>query len=263
MLNPKILSEDLLIISEAGYGNLIRQQQLIAARPATDPWTGQSVAVPEMEIEDGIAYIPVNGPIGRGLNKFDRAFGSVDVADIETDLIEADADESVRAAILLIDSPGGMYSGTPELGDFISEFDKPVYSFVNGCCASGALWLAAATDGIFATRSSAIGSVGVYSVFSDYSKLAEMAGIKVRVFSSGNYKGMGIPGTSLTESQEKLIQDRILEMADTFYEHMRANRKDVADADMQGQVFQGDQAQRRGFIDGLMRTADELVEFIG
>lgn len=224
---------------------------------------GDRVELESMEVECGVAFIPVGGPIGMGLGAMEKGAGCVDVADIEADLDEAEFDDDVKSIALVFDSPGGMVSGTPELGDRIRAVEKPIWSFSNGgLIASAAYWLASATDGIFCTRSCDVGSIGVCAPFIDQSRAMEMKGVKVKVFASGKYKGMGTPGTVLTAEQEMLIQQRIMKIAEEFYAHVRANRTDVADDTMQGQVFKSAEAMDRGLIDHIVRDRADFMDMI-
>ncbi len=233
-----------------------------AAREGVD-YCGGKVDLPQMTVEDGIAMIPITGPIGRGLDKFEKGAGAVDVEDVREDLDRADEDDEVHSALLLFDSPGGMYSGTPELADRIASFSKPIYSYSPGQICSAAYWLACTTAGIFATKSADIGCIGVYCPFYDLSEMARQQGVKVQVFSSGKYKGMGVPGTSLTKDQAALMQQRIMDMADSFYEHVREMRgEDIADETMQGQTFQGESAVEAGLLDQVVDGLEEVLEYI-
>ncbi len=278
MRYPKFLSEELLLITPAGYNRIAQEFEHAktrslrtasptisddqAAREGKDYWSGQPIDLPQMEVVDGIARIPIMGPIGRGLDDYDKGYGATDVGDVEDDLDDAEDDETVRAILLDIDSPGGMVAGTPELADRITAVNKPIYAFSGGLICSAAYWLASACDGIFATRSADIGCIGVYSAFYDYSEMAKQMGIKVQVFSSGLYKGMGTRGTALSEKQAAFLQGRIMEIAGMFYDQVRNSRGDVADEDMQGQWFKGAAAADKGLIDQMVVDDEEVMELL-
>lgn len=224
--------------------------------------SGSMLEVEQMTKEGNVAIIPVGGPIGQGLGEFEKGAGAVDVDDIRAELDDADSDDEIENIILNFDSPGGMVVGTPELGEYIAGIEKPVYAFTRGQMCSAAYWLACACSGIFATKSADIGCIGVCAAYYDLTKMADMQGIKVKVFGSGDYKGMGTPGTALTPKQEILIQQRIMSLADMFYQHVRSERGQIADGDMQGQTFKGQEALAKGFIDDLMPDLDALISFL-
>lgn len=222
---------------------------------------GEKVAVEQMEIEDGVAYIPVGGAIGQKLTPFERGDGCVDVIDVMEELDFAEESKEVQMAILDIDSPGGMFTGTPELADRIEQFEKPIYAFSNGMIASAAYWIAAACDGIFTTRSAYVGSVGVYLPVIDDTGFYAQKGIKIELIKAGKLKGIGFPGIALSESAREHLQKRVNDIYAMFTGHVRARRGDsVAEDTMQGQVFMGPEAMERGLIDGLVKGIGEVAE---
>lgn len=224
--------------------------------------SGQELDLDQAEVVNGIARIPVGGPIGQNLGEMEKGAGCVDVDDICSELDEAEENPEVNTILLNFDTPGGMVMGTPECGARILAVEKPVYAWTRGHMCSAGYWLASCTDGIFCTPTADIGCIGVCCSFMDLSKMADMAGIKVKVFGSGTYKGMGQPGTSLTPAQELLLQSKIMQLAETFYDHVRAQRGAIAAEDMQGQTFKGSEACEKGFVDGLMNNLAELETFL-
>lgn len=233
-----------------------------SAREPGKDFCGDTVEVDQMRIDAGIAYIPIGGAIGKGLDAFDRGSGAVDVADIEDDLSQAAADRKVRGAVLMMDSPGGMVLGTPELATVIGEFPKPIYTFSEGMIASAAYWLASATDGIFTTLTAATGSIGVFVPWMDQTKRYEQAGVKVELIKAGKLKGMGFPGTALTEDQRAHLQERVNMIYGMFTGHVQAHRPKVTSETMQGQTFLAKPAFDRGLIDGIVRGVGEVAALI-
>lgn len=224
--------------------------------------SGQDLEVEDMEVIDGIARVPVGGPIGQNFGEFEKGAGCVDVDDICAELDEAEADESVTSILMVFDTPGGMVQGTPECGARIMACEKPIYAWTRGTMASAGYWLASCCDGIFCTPTAQVGSIGVCSSFKDLSKMASMAGIEVKSFGSGTYKGMGTPGTSLTAEQEIFLKNRVMTLAQQFYDHVTAMRGQIAAADMQGQCFSGNDALAKGLVDGVYTNLAELEAFL-
>jgi signal peptide peptidase SppA len=226
-------------------------------------YCGEMVEFPGMVVdENGIAHIPIAGAIGHKLDGYDKMGGAIDVVDISAEVAEASRDPHVHALLFDIDSPGGMVNGTPELADQIAAVQKPKYSFSNGSIASGAYWLAAATDGIFGTRTAEAGSIGVLMGFLDRSKMYEEAGIKVQLIKAGKYKGMGYPGTFLTKEQTELLQERINQIYGDFTSHVTAHRPDVSTETMQGQMFLGPAAVTAGLIDDIVRSKQDVIDML-
>lgn len=232
-----------------------------AAREGVD-FCGEAVELAQAEIIDGIMHIPIGGPIGRGLDKFEKGAGAVDVDDIMDEIDQGEEDYKVSGFILDIDSPGGMVSGTPELADRIAAVEKPIYAFTAGQMCSAAYWIAASCDMICASAASMVGSIGVLVPTADYSEMYKTRGVKIKVFASGKYKGAGYMGTTMTEAQEEDLQRLVNEIADMFYSQVLGNRPDVDSETMQGQVYTGRVAMDRGLVDEIVRSKADVVDLL-
>lgn len=261
-----VLKKEPLILTPSSHASLIElldnHRNGDRIEREGEDWCGEKVELEQAELREGIMHIPVNGPIGRGLGLFEKGAGCVDVADITDEIDKAEEDIQCRAIVFHFDSPGGMYSGTPELADRIAQCDKPTAAFIPGLCCSGAYWLAAACDYLCATTSADVANVGVYCYILDQSERYKQAGVKPEVISSGAYKGMGSPGVPLTKAQREHLQERVNEMAQTFYTHVQMNRPDVKIEDLQGQCFKAPSALDKGFIDVIVRDVDEVIDLL-
>src|SRR5436853_5850122 len=113
-----LTQEPLLMLPSAAASllKLFEQHQAFSAeafkalREGTD-WCGEAIEIPQAELIDGIMHIPVGGPIGRGLGKFEKGAGAVDVDDVTDEINGAESDPMCRAILFDIDSPGGMVNG--------------------------------------------------------------------------------------------------------------------------------------------------------
>jgi signal peptide peptidase SppA len=265
------LMEEPLLLTPAAHASLVRlfdehrgqsAEEFQSRREGVD-LCGEEVELEQMEIIDGIAHIPIGGPIGKGFGKFEKGAGAVDVDDVRSELDQAEQDPLVRAIILDIDSPGGMVKGTPELADRVAACDKPIYTFCAGCMCSAAYWIGSAADMICATKTADIGSIGVYCALVDSSERYKAMGVKVDVIAAGKYKGAGIPGTALSPDHREQLQNWINETAAMFYEHVQAMRPDASLEDMQGQVFKAKSAMARGLIDQVVDGKEDVVALLG
>lgn len=212
-----------------------------------------------MSVADGVATISITGPLLPTTDEFDRVMlGATSLEEVRSTVESAAADPSVTSIVLNIDSPGGTVRGTPEAADAIYEAAKikPVRAHTSGTMASAAYWLGSQATSISMTRSASVGSIGVMVPHIDQSKRAEMLGVKVELFTTGKFKAAGFPGTSLTESQRELIQERIDQVFGEFKSAVtRQGRKIPAEA-MQGQTFYGPQAESLGLAT-VVRSASQ------
>lgn len=230
------------------------------SRDGTD-MCGGKVDIAGMTIADGVAQIPIRGAIGQGLNGFAKGMGAVDVEDVETEINLAEADPSVKVIAFIIDSPGGMVSGTPELASRIKSIKKSKYAFAAGQTASAAYWLASQTDAIFVTETSDVGSIGVYLAAMDETEAYRAQGLKVDLIKAGKLKGIGFPGTAMGKDQREHLQARVDDIHNMFKSQVQKSRRVKVDA-MEGQTFMGQNAIDAGLADYLVSNRSEFLKMI-
>ena len=116
----------------------------------------------DVTVRDGVATIPIVGPIFRRANLFTQISGGTSVELLARDFARAVADTSVRGILLSIDSPGGEANGIGELAAMIASARpvKPIVAYVSGMGASAAYWLAAAAGEVVVDASAIVGSIG-------------------------------------------------------------------------------------------------------
>lgn len=258
----RVVTSEPWLITPAAHDSILKLIEAhTSGQPVADLAELFDKEQPAMHIdESGVAVIPVKGVIGKGLSAIEKSCGAVGVEDIARDLAQANADPTVQAIMLDIDSPGGSVSGVPELGEAISNSRKTVFAYTEGQMASAAYWLAAGARQIYATKSADIGSIGVYLPWADQSKRYEAEGVKMEVIKNtgGTFKGMGVPGTSLTEAQRAHLQERVDDIFAMFTNHVTSHRPQVKAEAMQGQSLMAEKALAAGLIDQIQDFATAL-----
>lgn len=170
--------------------------------------------------------------------------------EVSEQLTYARNDPAVKAVVFVINSPGGTASDSENLYMEVlnAREDMPVIASVDFLAASGAYYLASATDAIYAKPGSAIGSIGVIS------SLPDTAFIEEDVLTTGPYKSFG--GT----------RDSVVRRAETlkfaFLQAVAAGREGRLNADLdylsRAEIYDGVRAQELGLIDGLMSTSEAI-----
>mgnify|MGYP000932212347 CR=1 FL=1 len=114
-------------------------------------------------LQDGVAILPVIGPIFPRANLFTEISGATPVSALMNDYRAAYRSSDVGAIMLLIDSPGGAVSGISAFVDllFAGAKTKRTVAHVEGSAASAAYWIASATSEVTAERTGIVGSIGV------------------------------------------------------------------------------------------------------
>ena len=215
-----------------------------------------------VRVRDGVAVIPVNGPLFRFANLFMRFSGGTSYEELALDFSAALEDDQVRAIVLEIDSPGGQVTGCQEISELIYEArgTKPVVAFATGMAASGAYWIASAADRIVAGNTALLGSIGVVFSYLDTSKRDEKAGVReVEIVSSQSPKKRPDPAAQDGRSQIQVWAD---EMAQVFVETVARNRGVSVEAALegfgQGDMMVGQTAVDAGLADEI-GTLEELI----
>jgi ClpP class serine protease len=216
--------------------------------------------VPRMFVRpDATAVIPVKGMLTKGLGNMVDYYGLADYDRIQHWLDIALDDERVKRAALFVASPGGMTIGGTETAEAILRFSarKPIMAFTDFQACSAAYKLSAACDFIVATRSADVGSVGTFAYMPDATRYWQEMGIEWLVFRSGAFTGAGID--KFTEEQKAEIQREIDSLGTMFRNFVRSRRPGINEEDLQGQVFNGQDALEHGFVHGLANNFEEAL----
>ena len=215
------------------------------------------------------AIIEVNGVIA--------AAQDASADNIITALRDAFKDEKVLGIVLRINSPGGSPVQSGYVFDEIKRLKEtrelPVYAVITDLGASGAYYIAAAADEIYADKASLVGSIGVVGSGFGFTGIMEKLGVERRLYTSGEHKGFLDP-FSPENPEEKEFWKGVLKVThNQFISQVRLGRGDrlKETPDMfSGLVWSGEQAVEMGLIDGLASTSslvrakfnsEEMVNF--
>lgn len=180
-----------------------------------------------------------------------------------------DQDKSIKAIILHVNSPGGGAAASQEIYDAVrkmrDEKKKPIVASIESVGASGAYYIASATDKIYANRASVVGSIGVIAEWVNYGDLLKWARLKPETLKAGLLKDAGSPTREMTPAERAYIQSLIDDMHTQFISDVAAGRG-IPVATLRplasGRVWTGEQAlplhlidKTGGFRDALLDTA--------
>jgi capsid assembly protease len=211
------------------------------------------------EVRDGVAIIPMLGSMVKRGGMFSDVSGLTSYEAIQRDLAQAENDPEVIAAVLNIDSPGGVVNGCATTGAAIRKFGgkKPIGAWTDGSMTSAAYWAGAATGNVYiGSDTTELGSIGVVGGHTDISKAEEMTGKKTTILTAGKYKGVGHPFGALSPEHQAVMQDRLdysyTVFVDTIAEYRGVPVETVLSDMADGRVFSGRQAIDAGLADGLV-----------
>ena len=221
-------------------------------------------------ISPKIAIVPIKGEISTQgtLSLFSSSASSRDIANQIYSLAD---DDTVKAIVLDINSPGGSPVASDEISKAIeyAKEKKEVISVISDLGASGAYWVAASTDKIYTAPLSIIGSIGVTSAGLSFEGLIEEYNITYRRQIAGEFKDMGTPYREQTEEEKEKIQLLLDLVHEEFINHIAINRNmsyDEAKLLSTGEIFLGKDAIELGLVDEnkyMQEVISELKNTIG
>ena len=176
-------------------------------------------------------------------------------------LAELKEDESVKAVILRIDSPGGTTVGGETLYRAAREIAavKPLAAEIGTLAASAGYMVAAASDHIVARETSIVGSIGVLFQYVDASVLLGNVGVDVKAIKSSPLKAEPSPFAPASPEAEDMIRRMILDTYEWFVALVDERRPfDAAEARRlaDGSVFTGRQGLANRLVDALGGESD-------
>lgn len=178
-------------------------------------------------------------------------------------------DDGVKAIALDINSPGGSASGTPELAELVRSLrggDKKIIAQVDSLAASAAYWIASQADEVVATESSEVGSIGVFAVHEEVSRMLHENGITDTLIRAGKYKAEGNPFEPLSDDARSHIQAQVDKFYEMFLDGVASGRgvsaQQVKEEYGEGRTMLARDALRAGMIDGI-RTMQETLSLLG
>jgi protease-4 len=167
-------------------------------------------------------------------------------------------DSSIKAIILHVNSPGGGVAASEEIYREVKrireEKKKRIVVSIETVGASGAYYIASASNKIYADQGSIVGSIGVIAEWVNYGDLLKWAKLKSIVFKTGEFKDTGNPARELTPAEQAYLQELIDNMFGQFVQAVadgRGMRFDDVKAIANGKVWTGKEALSMKLIDNV------------
>ena len=167
-------------------------------------------------------------------------------------------DSSIKAIILHVNSPGGGVAASEEIYREVKriheEKKKRIVVSIESVGASGAYYVASASNKIYANNGSIVGSIGVIAEWVNYGDLMKWAKLKSVVFKTGEFKDTGDPARDLTPAEQAYMQSLIDNMFGQFVKAVadgRGMKFDDVKAIANGKVWTGAQALDMKLIDNV------------
>lgn len=222
---------------------------------------------PSPKTPGNVAVIPICGVLSYRSSLMSDYSGGASVQSLTKQFRSALADDTVKAIVFDVDSPGGDVDGIQELGDeiFAARGQKKMVAVANTTAASAAYWLASAADEFVVTPSGMVGSIGVFTTHNDRSKMDEMIGLKVTYISAGKYKTEANPDEPLSSEAQAAIQNFVDSFYGAFVADVARNRgvatTDVKNGFGQARCVVAKDALRLNMVDRIATFDQTLARF--
>ena len=172
-------------------------------------------------------------------------------------------DDSVKAIVIHVNSPGGGVAASEEIYREVKrirdEKKKRIVASIETVGASGAYYVASATNKIYADKGSIVGSIGVIAEWVNYEELLKWAKVHAITMKAGEFKDTGSPTREMTPAEREYFQGMIDNMHTQFIQAVADGRHEKADdirAIANGKVWTGEQALP-------LKLVDQLADFEG
>jgi protease-4 len=218
-----------------------------------------------------IAVLYIVGTIASGKGGFDPVNGSIAGSESIVEQIRKIRDDnSIKAIVLRIDSPGGSSVASDviwrELA--ITRLDnpsRPIVTSMSDLAASGGYYIAIPADAIVAQPGTLTGSIGIFGGKIVIGGTLGKAGIGTETVTSGANADMYSPFTPFTAPQRAKVEEFMQDFYKGFVGKVAESRKTTPEAIhavAQGRVWTGRQALAHGLVDRLggLDTAVSLAK---
>ena len=174
-------------------------------------------------------------------------------------------DESIKAVVLRVNSPGGSSLASDIIWREIDllKKEKPVIVSMGDLAASGGYYIACGADSIFASESTITGSIGVFSVIPNVQGfMKNKLGITFDGVKTGKYADMPSATRALNATEQRFMQSSVDSIYYTFKSRVANGRKksvEYVDSIAQGRVWTGQDAIKVGLVDRIGTLEDAIA----
>ncbi|GIU17117.1 MULTISPECIES: signal peptide peptidase SppA [unclassified Shewanella] len=214
---------------------------------------------PSLSLNDQVGIIVAKGNILNGSQPAGQIGG-----DSTSELLrKARFDDSVKAVVLRVDSPGGSAFASEQIRQEVLALkaaNKPVVVSMGSYAASGGYWISASADYIYATPTTLTGSIGIFGMITTFEDSLASIGVHTDGVGTSDWTGFSVT-KGLTPEIQAVIQ-RHIERGYYDFISLVAKERDMSldqvDSIAQGRVWTGRKALELGLVDGLGELQDAV-----
>ncbi|MBO4634637.1 MAG: signal peptide peptidase SppA [Bacteroidales bacterium] len=204
-----------------------------------------AVIYAEGEIVDGLASSEVAG---------DRFVGIID---------KVRKDKNVKAVVLRVNSPGGSVSASVKIRSALDKLmaEKPLVASYGDYAASGGYWISCGCQKVYADATCITGSIGVFSMIPEFSKVAKNVGVGIETVGSNKHSDMLSLMRPFDKDEAAYMQASVEDIYELFVKLVadsRGQSVEQVDAIAQGRVWAATDALKIGLVDEIGGLQDAI-----
>ncbi len=174
------------------------------------------------------------------------------------------SDPSVKAVVLRVNSPGGSVMASEKIRSALDLLgsEKPLVASYGDYAASGGYWISNGCSRIFADATTLTGSIGVFSMIPDFSKVAGKVGVGIESVSSNKHGDLLSLMRPFSADELTYMQASVEDIYERFVNLVAISRgmeTTAVDAIAQGRVWAGNDALRIGLVDEIGTLKDAVI----
>lgn len=192
--------------------------------------------------------------------------GNISEVDYHETFNTIEGKEDIKAVVLRVNSPGGNAYSSEQIWHRIERIKAsgiPVVASYGNYAASGGYYISCNADTIVAQPNTLTGSIGVFGMFPDASKLLnEKLGVRFDTVKTSPYAVAVTPFYKLRDDENAIMEGSIDKMYDLFLTRVSEGRgmsKDAVHEVAQGRVWSGLAASQNGLVDVLGDLDDAIA----
>jgi protease-4 len=241
-------------VDYSGFAGLMKMMQALS---------GETAKKPESTLPK-VALIYASGAINVGKSSGSSLLGESSMGSdtVVKHLKEAEADKTVKAIVLRVDSPGGSALASDLIWREVSRIEKPIVASMGDVAASGGYYISMAAEKIYAEPGTITGSIGVTGGKFVLGGLMEKLGVTTDTITVGKNATIFSINTPFSETEKKAMQGLMDDTYKQFVSKAAEGRKvsfDTIEKLAGGRVYTGRQAKKLGLVDELGTLGDALA----
>ena len=226
------------------------------------PFADYALAKVKPVLRPNVAVIYADGDIVEG-DDLRNIAGNRFVNEIN----KAARDNSIKAVVLRVNSPGGSVAASVKIRTALDSLQakKPLVASFGNYAASGGYWISNGCDKNFADANTITGSIGVFSMIPEFSKVTKKVGVNYETVGSNRHSDMYSLLRPFDKAELDYQQASVEDIYETFVNLVADGRKmapSAVDAIAQGRVWMGSDALEIGLVDEI-GTLQDAISYAG